>query len=286
MSKVYPSKVERIEEVDNVTYLNSEAYIHYFNRLMLMITSLFKWENLPNNIPERYIEKVLFGEGNVAFVNDESMGLICTKCMQYDSLNIYNEPLAWLCYSDNGYYQDYKNVDIEVVRNNKYSIPSSYLINHHLQRLYNLEITIDKNLWFQRNMAIVKSSDETALTRKNIVEQYDKNSFIVYGKKNLETENLLETLGFNVPFIADKLEDIKERKWNDLIGMFGINSANTSKRERLITDEANANNQLTDLSVDVLLAERQLAVERINKRWNLNIKVSLRNSREEMEVEE
>jgi hypothetical protein len=280
MNKVKPSQVERIQEVDNMAYLKSETYIHYFNRLMLMITSLFKWENLPNNIPERFIEKILFEEGNIAFIDDESVGLMVARCMQYDKLNLYDTPVAWLCYSNNGYYKDFKEIDIEIIRNNKYSIPSSILINHHLQRLYNLEITIDKNLWFQRNMGIVKSSDETALTRRNIVEQYDKNSFIIYGKKNLDTDNLLETLSFDVPFIADKLEDIKDRKWNDLIGMFGINSANTSKKERLITDEANANNQLIDLSVDVLLAERKEAVAKINERWGLDIKVSLRNKRE------
>ena len=284
MGKQYISQVERIQEVDNVNYLTSEAYIHYFNRLMLMITSLFEWKNLPNNIPERYIEKVLFEFGDIAFVNDDVLGLICLKCEPYSSLNLYREPTAWLCYSDNGYMKDYLSSDIEIVRNNKYSIPSQYLIEHHLQRLYNLEVTIDKNLWFQRNIGIVKSSDETAMTRKNIIEQYDKNSFIIFGKEKLNTENLLETLSFDVPFIADKLEDIKDRKWNDLIGMFGVNSANTSKRERLITDEANANNQLIDLSVDVLLAERKIAVEKINKRWNLNIEVDLRNKREEQEI--
>jgi hypothetical protein len=276
-----PSNVMKINEVDKAQYFNSETYINYLSRLMLMITSLFKWDNLPNNIPERYIEKVLFEEGKIAFVNSSEFGLITTKCTQYSALNIYAEPLAWLCYSDNGFMEDYKTDDIEIIRNNKYCYPTRQLIEHHLQRLTNIEVTIDKNLWYQRNLAIIKSTDETRLTTSNIIDQYDNNSFIIYGKKDLELKDNIEKLDFDIPFIADKLEDIKERKWNELINMLGINSANTQKKERLITDEANANNQLINLSVDIMLAERQQAVERINKRWGLNINVNLRNKNEQ-----
>lgn len=278
MTKQYPSKAMRIEEVDNSTYFTSEAYQHYLIRLMLMCTALFKWENLPPNIPERYIEQVLFYEGKIAFVKqEESVGLMALKCEQYGSLNLYNEPTEWLCYSDNGYLEDFKSEDIEIIRNNRFSYPTKFLINYHIKKLFNLDITIDKNLWYQRNMSILKSSDETRLTMNNIIDQYDKNSYIIYGKKELDIKDNIENLNFNIPFIADKLEEIKSKKWNELINMLGINSANTDKKERLITDEANANNQLIELDVDIMLAEREEAVKRINERWGLNITVSLRN---------
>lgn len=278
--QVFPSKAMKIEETDTMEYKSSEAYTHYLIRLMLMCTSLFKWEGLPNNIPERYIEKVLFYNGDIAFVDDENTGLCALKCEQYDKLNLYDESTSWMCYSDNGYIKDYKTEDIEIIRNNKFSYPTRYLIEYHIKKLFNLDLTIDKNLWYQRNMAIIKSTDETRLTTKNIVEQYDKNAYIVYGHKDLDLKDNIDNLNFNIPLIADKLEEIKDKKWNELINMLGINSANTTKKERLITDEANANNQLIDLDADVMLAEREEAVERINKRWNLNIKVSLRNKEE------
>lgn len=278
--KISPSNVMKIESTDTIDYLKSESYNHYMNRLMLMCTILFKWEGLPETIPERYIEKVLFENGKIAFVEDENVNIIPLKCEQYSELNIVEEPTSWLCYSNNGYMKDFKNSDIEIIRNNRYSFATRYLINYHIKKLFNLDITIDKNLWYQRNMGIIKSNDETRLTVANLIEQYDKNSYIVYGHKDLDLKDNLEHLSFNIPFIADKLEEIKDKKWNELINMLGINSVNTSKKERLITDEANANNQLIELSADIMLAERQEAVERINKRWGLNIKVSLRNNSE------
>lgn len=289
--KVFPSQAMKIEGTDTIDYLKSEAYIHYFNRVMLMCLNLFKWEGLPPSIPERYIEKVLFQDGKMCIVDDvESVGLMPLKCEPYEELNVIDEPVSYLCYSNNGYMEDFKTEDIEIIRNNKLSYATQYLINYHIKKLFNLDVTIDKNLWYQRNMGIIKSNDDTRLTIKNLIDQYDKNAYIVYGHKDLDLKDNLEHLNFNIPFIADKLEDIKDKKWNELINMLGINSANTSKKERLITDEANANNQLIELSVDIMLAERQEAVERINKRWGLNIKVSLRNDneikKEEMEGNE
>lgn len=286
MTKQYPSKVLKIEEVSNAEYWNSETYVHYLTRLMLMCTSLFEWTGLPQGMPERYLEKVLFNDGQLAFVNDSSYGIIATKCSSYQSFNFYNEPISWLCYSDNGYYKNFNTNDIEIVRNNKYSFSTRYLIEHHIQRLFNIERTIDKNLWYQRNMVILKSSDSTRLTMSNLVDQYDKNNLLIYGHEDLDLKDNIDKLDFNIPFIADKLEDIKDRKWQELINMLGINSANTQKKERLITDEANANNQLIDLSVDIMLAERKLAVEAINKRWGLNIEVKLRNEKKEEPQEE
>jgi len=281
-NSVRPSKVLKIDEVDQSSFLNNETYIHYYNRLLLMITSLFKWEKLPNDIPERFIEKTLFNFGQIAFIDDESFGFMMTKCTQYDQLNHYDEPIAWNCYGNNGYQHNYQNDEIEVIRNNKLSYPTSVLLQHHLKRLYDIERTIDNNLYHQRNMVILKSSENQRLTMQNIMKEYDGFGYMIFGNDRLDTKSL-EVLDIKIPFIGLDLEDLKERKWNDLINMLGINSANTQKKERLITDEANANNQMINLNVDVMLAERKLAVDRINERFNLDIKVSLR---QEIECED
>ena len=44
-------------------------------------------------------------------------------------------------------------------------------------------------------------------------------------------------------YIADKLEDLRRALVNDFLTEIGINNANLSKRERLNSDEVNANNE-------------------------------------------
>ena len=56
----------------------------------------------------------------------------------------------------------------------------------------------------------------------------------------------------------------------------GIPNANTDKRERLITDEVNANNVDTQTLCAQWLEELQECCARVNKMFNLDISVSLR----------
>lgn len=275
MSKVSPRNALKVDEADQAEYLNHETYMHYYTRLMLMCTSLFKWSNLPNGIPERFIEKNLFNFGQLAFFDDESFGLMVTKCTQTDMLNLYDEAIKWNCFSNNGYSKIYEADKVSIIRNNKYSIPTCQLLQHHLKRLFNIERTIDVNLWQQRHLAVIKSSESQRLTMQNLMKNYDEYGYMIFGSDKINL-NDIETLNFEVPFIGIQLEDLKERKWNDLINMLGINSANTQKKERLITDEANANNQMILLNVDVMLAEREHATQEINERYNLDIKVEVR----------
>jgi hypothetical protein len=57
----------------------------------------------------------------------------------------------------------------------------------------------------------------------------------------------------------------------------GINNANMNKRERLVDDEVQANNEQIMYSADVMLKARERACKRINEIFGLNISVELRN---------
>ena len=70
--------------------------------------------------------------------------------------------------------------------------------------------------------------------------------------------------------------------WNECLTTLGINNANTEKRERLITDEVEANNEMIEICSDVMLKAREEACKRINNMFGLNIKVR-RRTREELE---
>ena len=58
-----------------------ESFQYYFMMAKQLVTSLFKWSGLPNNIPEDFIEEMLFENGQVGFVHDNEksyFGKICT----------------------------------------------------------------------------------------------------------------------------------------------------------------------------------------------------------------
>ena len=54
---------------------------------------------------------------------------------------------------------------------------------------------------------------------------------------------------------------------------FGINNVNINKKERLITNEVDSNNEEIALSNDSMLDERVKAIEMVNKKFDCDIKV-------------
>ena len=79
-----------------------------------------------------------------------------------------------------------------------------------------------------------------------------------------------------MPKVFTELQRQKISIWNEALTFLGINNANTEKRERLITDEVEANDAHIELSAECMLKARENAIEEINRIFGTNIKVSLR----------
>ena len=74
--------------------LSDYTFTDYYNRLMLLARSVFKWEGLPNGMNEKWIEKFLFHEGQCVVFNDKKRGLMVAQCTVSGSVNNYGEPVS------------------------------------------------------------------------------------------------------------------------------------------------------------------------------------------------
>ena len=72
--------------------------------------------------------------------------------------------------------------------------------------------------------------------------------------------------------------DYKRSIESDVLTFLGQNNTPVDKKERLITDEAEANNQLIDSFTDLQLQARQKACDEINAMFGLNISVEPRST--------
>lgn len=260
-------------------WLNNATFCDYYNRLQLLARSVFKWSNLPNGIPERFIEETLFNFGVLAFFDHPTLGLMVAKITQNGTINYYGNPASVQAY---GTGLDPINIDFDkcvLIRNNDMMLPTSLTNFLYANRITEVERTLDVNVKAQKFPNIVQCNDKQLLTIKNIIKKWKGNEpFIVADKKvNMEDMKVLNT---NAPFVSDKLLIYKHELWNEYMTFLGLNNANTDKRERLIVDEANANNQLIEASFNVMYHQRKLACDEINKMFGTNIKVEARNPRE------
>lgn len=269
--------------------LNTLTFNDYLNRLGLLARSVFEWTNLPNNIEERFIERVLYEEGKLVFFEDEGLGIVATKVAESGPLNLYDNP-TWVQPYATGFEIECKPIDYEecvFVRNNDMMLPTYDTILLYAMRLTEIVRSMDVNINAQKTPILIECSDKQILTLKRLYEEYTGNEPVIYGDKQIDLTGI-NCIKTDAPFVADKLADLKDRVWNEAMTFLGLNNANTQKKERLITDEANANNQLIMASANVMLKNRKLACEMINKHFNLEQKVSvkLRNFEEHEEPKE
>lgn len=263
--------------------LNNITYTNYFYRLMLIARSLFKWNNLPNGINEKWIERYLFSEGSCVFYKDPIIGYMVAKIGNTGALNYYDEPTTIRPYATNYLYEN-KNTDNQlmngedcvIIRNNADCIPTFPMIQLYSADLTNIKRTIDTNIEGQKMPIIIKCTDKQKLSLKQAIKQKQDNEPVIYGDKNLNTEDI-NVLKTDTPIVFDKLQVQKTNVLNECLTFLGINNANTDKRERLVTNEVDSNNEMIQINSDVMLETRKQACKEINKMFGLNISVERRN---------
>ena len=74
------------------------------------------------------------------------------------------------------------------------------------------------------------------------------------------------------PYLVDKLQIQKQEMERELLTFLGINNT-LEKKERLLVDETNSNNQFIKMASDIGFKQRQLACEQMNQMFGLNVSV-------------
>ena len=258
---------------------NNATYIDYLNRLRLLATSLFTWENLDEVAgfgASRFLEQSLFDNGRACFVKDDELGFMVLKVNPSDKLNIYNLPTRVMAWSI-GYEKNYDFDDVVYIMNNELQLPTSQTINLIAYRLYETERTIDTNLIAQKTPILIEGDTKTILTLKNVYMQYSGNTPFIFGNKQFDISNKLNVLKTDAPYLIDKLTIHKHELWNEALTYLGIDNANTDKKERLITDEVESNNDLINFYLNCFYKTRKQACELINEKLlkDSDVKISI-----------
>ena len=267
----------KMNETDLAMAINNKTYIDYLNRLKLLAISLFKWKGLDDIAgfgASRFLEMSLYENGRACFLKDEKLGYLALKVNPSDKLNVYNLPEKVMAWSI-GYNRTLPFDNVVYIMNNELELPTSQTLSLFAYRLYETERTIDVNLIAQKTPVLIEGDTKTIVTLKNVYMQYSGNTPFIFGNKQFDISNKLNVLKTDAPYLVDKLELHKHEIWNEALTYLGIDNANTDKKERLITDEVESNNDLISYYLNCFYKTRKQACDLINERYNLNIKLEL-----------
>lgn len=278
-------KKKKNQSFHDTLMANGATYVQYYNRLMELSMSMFEWKNLPDTVDERYLELGLFSSGCMVFFKDDVIGELALNMTYQGGFDIYGEPTRRRAYSRYNQFQTTLNKDNSVIIwNNMLRTNSALDVQMFAYRLYNLDRIVDINANAQKTPVLITCDEKQKLTMKNLYMQYEGNYPVIFGDSNLDIKSL-SVLKTDAPFVSDKIYDLKVKIWNEALTYLGISNINTTKKERMITDEVIRNQGGTIASRYSRLESRRRAVKKINKMFGLNITVDYREDFQSTDIE-
>lgn len=259
---------------------NYNTYLMYKRQLLTLAENVFEFINLPNFIDTAYLNKILLRQGSIAFFVDEVLGLLCLPYQNLGKLDVYGRPTKIQVISQSGYTKIIKNTDEFVImydNNGRYPLVLDIL--QYSERLALDTRTTDINIAQQKTPRFWKTKTEKLKSIQDLVNNVDgmENTVVTYDDLDLDDTTIVLS---PAPYVADKIDQHKEKDWNEFLRLIGIANMNFQKKERNIRDEVLASQGGTIASRYSRFEPRKKAIDEINSKFADKILLNGKNALE------
>ena len=268
-----------------------ETTMDYIDYMTERCMSIFKWNNLPDTIPQDVLELYLQGNGNCFFtkVNDEYY--VFTGGLGGEPDYNYRPTLYTVANPALNYNESLKiGIDGVLIKNDTLLKGLLPLHKRYATILANNEISLriaDINL---RITSLISSTDDnTTKSAEKYLKDIEDGKLGIIADDGFVDSIKAQPLAVNERILTALIEYqqyVKSSWFNEL----GLNSNfNGMKKEAISDSEQAMNEDVLKPLIDTMLECRQKACEEINAMFDLNISVSLNSSwednQEELELE-
>lgn len=258
-------------EIDAFKVKNYRRIYDYYKMLAL---NMFTWENLPETMDSRYIENALYENGLCLVNDDKDLGLISVPCSYGANMNINGESTEIIT-SGYNYVKTVKYINNDncvLIRNNDLAKPTRDYIANYAERMLEVEMCIRANINQQKFPWFINATEKTKKSLQLIFDKVENFEPFILANREIMGEAPLEVLTMSTPYVADKLNAYKYELEREILSFLSLNN-NFEKKERLLTDEVNSNNDFIHTNAMLMYKVRLQACEQINKKFGLNVRV-------------
>lgn len=256
---------------------------YMFNRTQ----SMFRWENLPDTIPQRILELYLQMNGNTCFYEYKGNLYVFVGGLGGEP-DVYYMPTIYTIANPALTLSKSLEIDKEcvVIPNDSLYIGLLPMFERYAAALAETELSIDIASVNSRIISLIGAPDDR--TKESALKYLED---VRDGKQGIIAETRFLDGIKSQPYgntgnktITDLIELMQYQKaswFNDL----GLNSNYNMKRESLNSAESQLNNDALLPLIDNMLEMRKIGAEKVNAMFGTDISVSLSSSWEDNQVE-
>lgn len=260
-------------------YKRNLYYNDYVATFSLLFHNAVEVENLPIDLPKRYLLRVLKNKGGIAFDKETGLFLPYTK----QGIDIYGLPERYVLIGFNGFNVTRNADEVVILRANDLEYPIDLYFDFQANKLVDYDMAIEQNLDANKTMTIYEVENQaTLLSLANESECKRIGSTIFFRSKgsNIGNKNIATNTG--ATYLVDKLLQARKEVFNETLSAIGINTANVDKRERVQSDEIRASNgySIDRLNTMVETFNRDSEIGNLNIRLKANTNLLIMNELE------
>ena len=255
------------------------SYIHYY---LARLQSMFKYEGLPDSIPQKWLENYLLVNGSCVWIETEK-GLIVTRAGiggQPDEYYIPTECIVSNPFIQQKYNKTYtRDVDCVLMVNDTYAQGLLPLLKKYCALMVEADVSMNINCVMSRGTVLLSAIDDNTkdsarLWIKNLVAGdlgvIGETPFLGANQEQDLTVNKLSGADATITNLIEYKQYLKAGLYNEL----GLQSDYNMKREAINSNESQLTEDELHPLLDNMLKERQDALEKVNAMFGTNISVS------------
>ena len=238
-------------------------------------TSVFKWEGWPEqimHIPRRQPEKLLYENGAFTLFRYDETGqfFVLPVVSMNIQKNAYGEPAEWRAQATGQLAAPIGALKLTpenavLFRNDDTYSPSKPYVTELIRQLVNVEYTLRLNINAQKIPFMVKSGQSRVISDKNIVSAIFECEPAILVDKMMSED--LEFLDWGVDCKMAELNDAYNVYDQRILEFLGVDCVNRDKKERLVAEEADANDEKINAIKTVKLEQRRDGVRLAKELW-------------------
>lgn len=240
----------------------------------------FKWTGFPNTVDTRFIELILHLRGLVVVFKDTkgtlerpaTNAIFALRGTPSGVRNMMDNPTVYTL-TGPGTGQKFQGVQLPAsacvpIWANYFRTTDWDIITTYARKLANIDRTIEINVRNARRTKILAYDENTRLSVENINRQIEEGSVAIRVTQDVMTGTPISALDLGInPDSIEKLSILRARLWSECMTLLGINNANQDKKERLVSDEVDANDDQVESMRRVNLNARQQAAAQMREKF-------------------